>query len=195
MTERRFEVAIIDPPWPYTKASMNPKRHGYVTRTDSNADKYKTMSLDDINSLDVDLLVERVVYLWTTGPFIQAGLDAIKHWGFEYKTMMYWGKTTKAGNLQTGGIGFWALGNCEPILVASRPGTKSVRTKTPALSLSTRPQTHSEKPEFLHLMVERCFKGPYLELFGRKPRKGWTVVGDAISGKDIRFDLAKLRRG
>ena len=39
---------------------------------------------------------------------------------------------------------------------------------------------HSEKPEEFYRIVEELSPGPYLELFGRKRREGWTVLGNEL---------------
>ena len=39
---------------------------------------------------------------------------------------------------------------------------------------------HSTKPEEVAGIIEKVSPGPYLELFGRKTRKDWTVWGDEI---------------
>jgi N6-adenosine-specific RNA methylase IME4 len=37
---------------------------------------------------------------------------------------------------------------------------------------------HSRKPDQLYTIIESCSPGPYLELFARCKRDGWTVWGD-----------------
>lgn len=37
---------------------------------------------------------------------------------------------------------------------------------------------HSAKPDEYFAIVERLYPGPYVELFGRRSRPGWRVVGD-----------------
>lgn len=39
---------------------------------------------------------------------------------------------------------------------------------------------HSRKPDETHQRIEALVAGPYLELFARKPREGWTVWGNQI---------------
>lgn len=39
---------------------------------------------------------------------------------------------------------------------------------------------HSEKPDEFYGIVEELSPGSYLELFGRRTREGWTVVGDQV---------------
>ncbi len=55
---------------------------------------------------------------------------------------------------------------------------------------------HSAKPEALQDSLELMFPGQnYLELFGRRSRNKWTVIGNeapATLGQDIRISLSKL---
>jgi len=40
--------------------------------------------------------------------------------------------------------------------------------------------THSRKPDVSYTLIERLCPGPYLELFARRPREGWTSWGNAV---------------
>jgi N6-adenosine-specific RNA methylase IME4 len=44
--------------------------------------------------------------------------------------------------------------------------------------IATRKREHSRKPDELYPVIERCSPGPYLELFARHGRPGWTAWGD-----------------
>jgi N6-adenosine-specific RNA methylase IME4 len=37
---------------------------------------------------------------------------------------------------------------------------------------------HSRKPEDTYSSIERLVAGPYLDVFGRQQRTGWTVIGN-----------------
>lgn len=39
---------------------------------------------------------------------------------------------------------------------------------------------HSAKPEVFYSLVERLARGPYVEMFGRRRRSGWTVLGNQV---------------
>jgi len=39
---------------------------------------------------------------------------------------------------------------------------------------------HSEKPQEFYDLVESSSPGPYLEMFARRPRPGWTVWGNEV---------------
>ena len=40
---------------------------------------------------------------------------------------------------------------------------------------------HSRKPDEFYSLVEAVSPGPYLELFARRPRVGWTVWGEVAA--------------
>jgi N6-adenosine-specific RNA methylase IME4 len=44
--------------------------------------------------------------------------------------------------------------------------------------LKTRKREHSRKPDEQYKIIESCSWWPYLELFGRGKRSGWTVWGN-----------------
>lgn len=180
-----FETAIIDPPWPYDRASSNTKLTGYVSQ-DGN-EQYPTLSIEEMKKLPVGDVVGGYVFLWTVSPFLQEGLDLLNAWGFTYVTSMAWFKNTGLG------VGYWFRGSHELVLVAKRDGYKSVRTGEQSIFQTPRTR-HSAKPDNVHRMVGKHFPGPYLEVFGRQGRDGWTVLGNQApgDGTDIRSSLPTL---
>lgn len=44
--------------------------------------------------------------------------------------------------------------------------------------IRSRKREHSKKSDELYKIIERCSPGPYLELFARGKREGWTVWGN-----------------
>ena len=44
--------------------------------------------------------------------------------------------------------------------------------------IATRKREHSRKPDEQYAIVEACSPGPYLELFARGRREGWTSWGN-----------------
>ena len=53
----------------------------------------------------------------------------------------------------------------------------------------TQKQEHSRKPHQVYDLIERCSPGPFVELFARNPRRGWTQWGDEVPTNG---DLRKL---
>jgi N6-adenosine-specific RNA methylase IME4 len=193
----KYGTIIADPPWLYSSASRNDRKNrGYVTYRSGVGGEYDTLTTSDLCALPVGELASHgsVLLLWTTGPFIPHALEVVKAWGFEFKTLVYWGKVKADRSVHGGGVGYWFRGACEPVVVASRG--KSYRTMEPGLYLSGK-TSHSCKPGWLHEVAERHFPGPRLELFGRGLRPGWTVLGDETpgDGKDIRVSVGELLAG
>lgn len=188
MTKSKGTV-IIDPPWPYQKASEGGHRTGY-----SNF-KYAPLSIRDLEKLPIEDLGD-YVFLWTTGPFIQDAYDLIDKWGFKPITFLVWVKTNRLKQTDTlpfkpsYGVGFWFRGCVELILVAKASHVKSIRT--PWVGLICDNAEHSRKPNSLHELIEQSFPQPWTELFGRSRRKGWVVLGDEINGVDIRTSTIRL---
>lgn len=197
---QQFGTIIADPPWAYGSTARNDRKNrGYVNYRDGSG-QYPVLDTKALCELPVGDFAAPgcVLLLWTTGPFLPDALEVIKAWGFTFKTAAYWGKTAKHGGVHAGGVGYWFRGACEPVLVASRG--KSFRTNEPGLFLTEdlmlgEKLAHSAKPDWMHEVSERHFDGPYLELFGRRERKGWTVLGNEApgDGQDIRNSLGNHR--
>ena len=188
-----FTTAIIDPPWPYSiapgkkdgtyvsKEGQTPLS-GFIQGGKSPA-KYDILPIGKLASFPVGQLVGGYVFLWTTTPFMPSALSLLEEWGFEYITALCWGKWNKeralanGGDGKYGGVGFWFLGNFEICLLGKKKGMPSIRTGKSSLFLENKTH-HSAKPDNVHRLVEDYLPGPYLELFGREPRKNWTVAGD-----------------
>lgn len=50
--------------------------------------------------------------------------------------------------------------------------------------IATMKERHSKKPDELYDMIEHCSPDPFLELFARNLRRGWTQWGDEIPPQD-----------
>ena len=100
-------------------------------------------------------------------------------WGYRYVTNVIWAKRRKDGGPDGRGVGFYFRNVTELILFGVRG---SMRTLHPARSqvniIETRKREHSRKPDEAYEVIESCSPGPYLELFARHPRAGWTAWGD-----------------
>lgn len=182
----KFKTLIIDPPWPYDKTSGHGKLKGY---SDGH---YAPLSIEDLGNLPVSAVMdaaEAYVLLWTTGPFLPDAAALVRRWGFQYITTAVWVKTTGLG------VGYWFRGDHEHIIVGKRKGAPSFRTGLRSVFRFEAPRgRHSRKPSFLHETVEKIFPGPYLEMFARETRPGWTSCGNEAPGDgwDIRDRLALM---
>lgn len=149
--------------------------------------RYDTLSLADIKAIPVEQVAgeNSHLYLWVPNALLPDGLEVMKAWGFKYKTNLIWHKIRKDGGPDGRGVGFYFRNTTEIILFGVRG---RMRTLQPGRSqvnfIATRKQEHSRKPDNLYEIIEACSPGPYLELFARNTREGWTGFGNqAISYK------------
>jgi N6-adenosine-specific RNA methylase IME4 len=172
----RFKTILADPPWQFQNKT------GKVAPEHKRLNRYSTMTLQDI----IDLPVSRVVastahlYLWCPNALLPDGLKVLEAWGFAYKSNIVWHKIRKDGGSDGRGVGFYFRNVTELLLFGVRG--KNARTLGPGRSqvnmIQTRKREHSRKPDEQYDLIESCSPGPYMELFSRGVRHGWTVWGN-----------------
>ena len=175
-----FRCIVADPPWPY-KARMK----GSMTKGEQRAvsfDEYATMPLSDIAALPVrDVAADGChLYLWTTQSFLRDAYTVLDAWGFKQGAVLVWSKPPK------GVCGTWVC-SAEFCIFARRGTLKHLRRHIGTVFQWSRGR-HSAKPEAFQDMVETVSPGPYLELFARRARPGWTVWGNEVEANNC-FNL------
>jgi N6-adenosine-specific RNA methylase IME4 len=139
------------------------------------------MSTEEIAALPIaDIMAKQShCYLWVPNALVAEGLAVMTAWGFTYKSMIVWAKRRKDGGPDGRGVGFYFRNVTEPLLFGVRgklrtlaPGRRQVNM------IETRKREHSRKPDEQYDVIQSCSPGPYLELFARYPREGWTAWGN-----------------
>lgn len=173
---RRFGVILADPPWRFLN------RTGKIAPEHRRLSRYATMSTDEIAALPVaDVAASPAhLYLWVPNALLPDGLRVMQAWGFQYKSNLIWHKIRKDGGSDGRGVGFYFRNVTEVLLFGVRG--KNARTLAPGRSqvnyMASRKQEHSRKPDEQYRIIESCSAGPYLEMFARGSREGWTYWGD-----------------
>ena len=189
---KHFGAIMCDPPWKFRGWTKNANPD-----SSSSADRhYRTMTIEQIKALPVRDLASLVVgchlFLWTTGPMLAHALDVIDAWGFKYSTVAFtWAKLKRSHDPNQlrvvptidrdfhVGLGHTTRKNAEFCLLARRGGPRRIDKSVRELIVSPA-REHSRKPDEAYARVEKYTCGPYLDLFGREERPGWTVVGDEV---------------
>ncbi len=171
-----FGVIYADPPWHF--ATRSAKGDGR-----SASQHYAVTSLDHLKAIPVWLwcLPDCALFMWTTDTHLEHALDLIRAWGFTYKTVAFtWAKIDRAGTGWFLGMGYWTRANPEMCLLATRG--RPVRGARDVRQLIRAPiREHSRKPDRVASDIERLVPaGPYLEMFARTSRPGWTAWGDEV---------------
>lgn len=181
---KHYRAILADPPWhfePWALDEDKPGRHAIR--------HYQTMPIKDIQALPVCDVAARncALFMWVIWPMLTHGLETISAWGFKYKTCAFaWMKADGTQvdmfvddyPVQIGG-GYWTRSNSEICLLATRGHPQRLNADVRQGIIAPR-REHSRKPDGVHGRIERLVAGPYLELFGRAERKGWTVRGDEV---------------
>ena len=175
-TPAPFKTVLIDPPWRFQN------RTGKMAPEHKRLNRYGTMTLEEIMALPVASIVAPTahLYLWVPNALLPDGLQVMAAWGFAYKSNIVWHKIRKDGGPDGRGVGFYFRNTTELLLFGVRG--KNARTLAPGRRqvnfMGTRKREHSRKPDEQYPLIEDCSPGPFLEMFARGPRKGWTVWGN-----------------
>ncbi len=172
-----FRTVLADPPWRFAH------RTGKVAPEYRKLGRYQTMSLELIKEVPVGAhsAASAHLYLWVPNALVPEGIAVMQAWGFRYVSNIVWAKRRKDGGPDGRGVGFYFRNVTELLLFGVRG---SMRTLAPARRqvnmIESVKREHSRKPEEQYGVIESCSPGPYLELFARHPRDGWSSWGDAV---------------
>lgn len=166
-----YDIIYADPPWSYGQEQLG----------GSSADKhYPTMSLAELAEMApyIQSISNKdcLLFMWVSGPFLDAAIDLGRKWDFDYKQMAFvWDKVN-------GNPGFYTFTQVEPCLVFKRKGGKippmnKGARKTRQLVVEKK-REHSRKPDGIRDSIDRMFSGPKIELFARVTSPGWDVMGN-----------------
>lgn len=166
-----YRTVVADPPWQFRDKLPGPSR---------GAEKnYSLLSLEEVKNFPLPPIApDARLFLWRVSSMQREALEVIEAWGFTLKTEIVWLKKT-ANGLPWFGMGRTVRASHETCLVASRGRPEVLNHNT--RSVFEAPYTrHSGKPEEFFDLVEALSPGPYLELFARRERPGWTCLGDEV---------------
>ncbi len=156
----KFRTIVIDPAWRFPGNHRG--RPDYATMSHE-----QLMALPVLNWVDA----ESHLYLWATNATLPQALELMSHWGFQYKNVLTWMKPGL-------GLGAYFRTTTEQALFGVR-GTLLTRPPHDIPTHFYAPRArHSEKPEEFYRLVQRASFGPFLEVFARKKRAGWSCWGN-----------------
>lgn len=162
-----FSTILIDPPWDWGD-------EGDVDQMGRARPDYSTMSIDEIAALPVGGLAaeDAHIYLWITNRSLPKGFRLLDAWGFRYITAITWVKPHF-------GMGNYFRGQTEHLLFGVKGSAPLKRKDAGTVIHAARgPNGHSSKPPAIYDLIESCSHGPYIELFSRSSRGGWSHWGE-----------------
>lgn len=176
----RFGAILADPPWQFQNKT------GKVAPEHRRLSRYTTLTLAEIERLPVAQVAADVahLYLWVPNALLPEGLGVMRAWGFAYKSNLVWHKVRRDGGSDGRGVGFYFRNVTEMVLFGVRG--RNARTLAPGRRqvnlIASRKREHSRKPDELYPLIQACSPGPFLELFARGLRQGWTAWGNEADG-------------
>lgn len=179
-----FGAIMADPPWSFRSWSDKGKNRApdALVRQKGLAERhYATMSLADIRALPVGDVAAKdcVLFLWAVDCMLPEAIEVGRGWGFAFKTVAFtWAKSKAQGGWHIG-LGYWTRGNPEQCLLFTKGSPRRLSAAVRQLVVAPR-REHSRKPDEAAERIERLVAGPYLEMFARTTRPGWTAWGNDV---------------
>lgn len=207
----QYSILLLDPPWKYNS------RANHKTRFRGGAcGHYPLMTMHEIAALPIEQLAAKdcALLMWCTFPYLDQQIRLFEHWKFRFRTQfLTWIKLNPRGfdlpkddpNYRPGkqyvlysdgmfhsvffGVGYYSKSNPEVCLLGMRGQLPTVSDAVSSVILAPR-RAHSRKPDEAYERIEGVFGDvPRIELFARQAAPGWSVLGNAIDGRDIRAAL------
>jgi N6-adenosine-specific RNA methylase IME4 len=168
---------VADPPWAFGDSLPGPWRGA--------SKHYGCMSALAIAAFPLPPIADdALLFMWRVASMVEDAYAVVHAWGFTPKTEIVWLKRTSTGK-RWFGMGRTVRAEHETCIVAlrGRPTilSRSIRSTFEAPVPGHR---HSAKPEAFFDLVEQLVSGPYVELFARRQRPGWTCVGNELAGSE-----------
>lgn len=163
-----FRVVYADPPWGFVTYGGD-----QVVFTAGSEQPYQTMSHEQLLRLPVRYLVARdaILIMWVVDAHLLQAIELAEAWGFEFCTRAFtWDKGVMRG-------GYWIRKESEVSWQFNR-GNPTRLSAAVRDMIREKPREHSRKPDCVYPRIERLARGPYLELFSRSNRPGWTSWGN-----------------
>lgn len=177
---KQYATVVADPPWRYkTTMAVTGNAPGRIKQTGRSGTTYPTMTIAEIAALQIKDFISPSgahLYLWTTNTHLEHAWSIARSWGFSPKQILTWCKKPK------GMIGFGAFSPCSEFILFCTAGERAIHQARCERTWFEWARTikHSSKPREFFDVVEAVSPGPYLELFARERRQGWSSWGDEI---------------
>lgn len=165
-------VLVADPAWKFGDSLPGAGR-GAIKH-------YQCMSVEDIERFELPTLMDDCyLFLWRVSAMVEEAYRVCRAWGFVPKSELVWRKRTVNG-AEHFGMGHHVRATHESCIIATR-GKPKPKVRNIRSMFDAQVGRHSEKPDAFYELVERFADGPYVELFARRERAGWTCLGNELS--------------
>lgn len=197
----KYNLIVSDPPWAFDdrlQKMKSPTKRSAVSQ-------YNVMGPKQVANIDVASIADpswSVLALWVPSTLLAEGLNVMSSWGYTFKQTFIWVKTKKnidedetdLNNMTAFGMGR-LFRQCHEIALIGTMGKvySHLQNKSQRSVEFDINEGHSTKPELLQDRLDLMFPvANKLEMFARRVRPGWTLVGDGVTGKDINDSIRDI---
>jgi len=178
---KKYQIIYADPPWFFST------NYGKIDKSRLSGFgaglRYKLMTDNELLNLPISELADNncALFLWVVNSRIDFGIEVLKKWGFDYKTVAFnWIKVAKQSGIPNCRLGHWTLGGSELCLLGMKGYLKPIRRNVRQVIMHHR-LGHSVKPPiFREHLVELFGDVPRIELFARQKVEGWDCWGNEV---------------
>lgn len=176
---KKYDLFLIDPPWPKKKGGIRKSRPNQGRNLD-----YNTMSVSDIFKLIDSLLNEcaydkHCVFMWTIEQFLSECDYEMELRGYKRHCRIVWDKMNGVAPA------FTVRYSHEYLIWYYKPNMIKVAKETQGKFMTVfheKSREHSRKPDFAYNMINALY--PFcnkIDVFSREKRDGWDQFGDQIN--------------
>lgn len=172
-------VLVADPPWKFGDSLPGNGRGA--------SKHYGCLTVDELSSFPLPSLAPDChLFLWRVSAMVEEAYAVVRAWGFTPKSEIVWLKRTTTGKRHFG-MGRQVRAEHESCIIAVRGRPLVKRRDVRSTFEAVAERVHSRKPEAFFELVESLCDGPYVELFARRARPGWTCLGNEIPPRENLF--------
>lgn len=174
-----FACIYADPPWQFRTFDG---KSSVPTVAD---DPYPTMTREALMALPVGEVAadDCALFMWIVDAHLSEALALGAAWGFTFKTSAFIWVKSRPGGYPHVGMGYWTRKQAELCLLFTKGSPKRVSKGVEQIIHCPR-GAHSAKPEIAYERIEALVGGPYLEMFARTRRDGWSSWGNEVGKRD-----------
>lgn len=172
-----FKCIYMDPAWGF-------RTYGGEDRIPTlGANPYPPMSLDEMKALPVADVADTdcLLIMWVISSHVPQAIELAESWTFTYRSLgPVWIKDRSPDQVEMFdhdpicdlGMGYWFRQQAEIALVFGRGSPTRLSAGVRQVIAKPR-REHSRKPD-IYQRIEALVGGPYLEMFARNERPGWS---------------------
>ena len=182
-----YGCILADPPWRFRTfdgedalPTSRRRRHG---------DRhYSTTTTEDLMQMPVASVAAKhsALFMWVVDSHFTQAMALGEAWGFRFITCAFvWVKAREHYN-PVPGMGFWTRKQTEQCWLFTKGQPKCLNHGVEQIIYCPR-GAHSAKPDRTYERIEQLVAGPYLEMFARSERPGWSAWGNEVGIRDGRL--------